>query len=667
MSCIPRRHQANNLTGPREIEDAFKAGIPYKPPRPLLNTSGLNWAFQPHPELYKIIGPNVLDHYSIYKANQMDKTYVPIYFYLGGAGTGKSRHGSEFAFSVQQAITLHIEHSLYHELAQRLKAAFVFHVSFENGTSLTHEEKSNPWNAVGVRMLHQLLGGADVEYIRRKYVATPYDVFRLVARAENVDLYNDFTGILVVDGIQKAITWDSDRINKQSGFYGFLNEIGDLSLKSRDHSETEGGKLRQTPFILTCVTATYLGPAHQFLVESHRKRVYLPLNRLDAPTWKDDNSEVLNDDPGTRLLLNDVGGHARAIEAIADELARYRNGSQPNISELANAILIKLKDRYNEVISMMGDNLLPVVQRILSRQPVRLQGFIPESDLRWEHITAPGLLWFEKIEGASGYEFNYDTSGYLVAPYIWLWLLARLLPPENTDHLCQFLREWEFNDYQQLLYLQTGRGHAGKATWQNFETFCCYFRILRSLGFGDGQEVEFKRLHSGCNKLRDDKNTIVVNRHLNYAEAAHQYSTKATSAKDVMAKYLGTLDVDNQLFHVILNAPNASAGDFFLSIQTPAGRSTPFRRFQSKIVREVGQCKFVKDKLKMETYTEEREKSIGPDDFFMLYTTTKAPDDIALPDRSGLVDESCWMSYFGPLAGRAYIASRYVSSQAEEP
>ena len=622
----------------------------------------MDWVFQPHPELYKAIAPNVLEHYTKYKENQVDKTYAPIYFYLGGAGTGKSRHGSEFASSVQKAIELRPEHHLYHELAQRLKTAYVFHVSFENGTSLTSEEEGNPWYAVGIRMLHQLLGG-NLRHIRHEYVAEPDEVFELVAAAENVDLYNDFTGILVVDGIQKAFMGDGDRTNKDSRFYRFLDQIGGLTLMSRMPSETQGGKLRRTPFIMTCVTATYLG-LHQFSADSHRKRVFLPLNRLDAPTWKDDNSEVLNDDPGTRLLVNDVGGHARAIETIAEELAQYRNGSQPNITELANAILFKLKDRYDEAISMMGEDLLPVVQTILSRQPIRLEQFIPGSDLRWEHITALGLLWFE---GDSDSEYDYGTWGYLVAPYIWLWLLARSLPPENTERLCQFLREWEFNDYQQLLHLQTGKGHAGKATWPNFETFCCYFRILRSLGFGDGQEVGFKRFHSGCKKLRDDKNTVVVNRHLDYAEAAHQYSTEATSAKDVVTKRIGTLNAENQLFHVILNAPSPSAGDFFLSIQTAPQRSPSFRRFQSQIVREVGQCKFVKEKVNKETYTEERNKSAGPDDFFMLYTTAKTSDDIALPDRSGLVDESCWMSYFGPFAGRAFIASRYVGSQVEEP
>jgi len=40
-----------------------------------------------------------------------------------------------------------------------LEKAFVFHVSFDNGTPLTRQELRDPWNAIGIRMLGQLLGG----------------------------------------------------------------------------------------------------------------------------------------------------------------------------------------------------------------------------------------------------------------------------------------------------------------------------------------------------------------------------------------------------------------------------------------------------------------------------------------------------------------------------
>src|SRR3954447_14848686 len=177
------------------------------------------------------------------------------------------------------------------------------------------EEMSNLWNAIGVRMLHQLLG-KPIDYIRSRYVADPAAIFRLVAAAENVNLYDDFTGIMVIDGLQKAL-----RRNKSSAFYRLLGQIGGLGLMSRSPSEAK--VLRKAPFIMTCVTATCFGPVNEFLADSHRRRVYLPLNRLDAPTWKKDNSPVLNDSPVTSLFVKDVGGHARAIELIADELDRY--------------------------------------------------------------------------------------------------------------------------------------------------------------------------------------------------------------------------------------------------------------------------------------------------------------------------------------------------------
>jgi len=49
-------------------------------------------------------------------------------------------------------------------------------------------------------MLHQLLSGR-LAYVKRQYAADPGDIFELVVAAANVNLYNGFTGILVVDGI----------------------------------------------------------------------------------------------------------------------------------------------------------------------------------------------------------------------------------------------------------------------------------------------------------------------------------------------------------------------------------------------------------------------------------------------------------------------------------
>jgi hypothetical protein len=205
----------------------------------------------------------------------------PLISIWGAPGTGKSRNASEFASSVQKAITLRTQHPLYHELAQRLKTAFVFHVSFENETYLTEEEMSNPWNAIGVRMLHQLLG-YPIDYIRSRYVADPHAVFPLVAAAENVDLYDDFTGIIVIDGIQKAFPEFDDERNKNSAFFRLLDLIAASSLMSRSPSQAKG--LRIAPFIMACVTTPCFRHLKGYFTGSHYRRKYLPLNRLDTPT-----------------------------------------------------------------------------------------------------------------------------------------------------------------------------------------------------------------------------------------------------------------------------------------------------------------------------------------------------------------------------------------------
>jgi hypothetical protein len=145
---------------------------------------------------------------------------------------------------------------------------------------------------------------------------------------------------------------------------------------------------------------------------------------------------------------------------------------------------------------------------------------------------------------------------------------------------------------------------------------------------------------------------MVVNQHLDFAQAVHRHRTDSMARKDttthkarlaekVDTRHSGTLDASAQLSHVVLNAPSAAAGDFFFNIKTSAQQSSNGKGSQGNIVREVGQCKFVESKLTQDTYDTEREKSAGPDDIFMLYTKTETSNDLTLPDQSGLVDASC--------------------------
>ena len=142
-------------------------------------------------------------------------------------------------------------------------------------------------------------------HIRRDYVADPYDVFQLVAKAKGVDLHEDFTGILVVDGLQLTLTQIDDGQNKNSPFYRLLTRIGALSLMARSPAAdngTEAPKGRKAPFIMTCITATCFGPVTSFLAYTGRRRVYLPLNKIEPPTWKFNDLPVFKTTPFTELF-----------------------------------------------------------------------------------------------------------------------------------------------------------------------------------------------------------------------------------------------------------------------------------------------------------------------------------------------------------------------------
>ena len=172
-----------------------------------------------------------------------------------------------------------------------------------------------------------------------------------------------------------------------------------------------------------------------------------------------------------------------ARELIADELTIYQNGALPNIAELANAIYAKMKDRYSEALFMLKDSTLPIAQCILSRRLIHLRDNIPGSDLKWENVVSSGLIWFERadIDSVCG------PQGCLVAPYIWLWMLARLPPENNTESLCQFLSTWKFNDYEQLLSLEADQGFPGDTTWQTLRYSVATFAFCGLWGLKMGR------------------------------------------------------------------------------------------------------------------------------------------------------------------------------------
>ncbi|RUS35530.1 hypothetical protein BC938DRAFT_479953, partial [Jimgerdemannia flammicorona] len=157
-------------------------------------------------------------------------------------------------------------------------------------------------------MLLQLLPNEDIGYIARNFVPPePLDVLKIVAKHEKRDL-GEITVILVVDGLQDMLKSSLDGRTETSPFYYTLSSIGDLAL----------GKI----FLIPCCTATITGPVDEFLKLTHRKRIYLPVASLKSPMIRRNGNleRVFQDNYIVSVLVDDCGGHGRALEGLEEAL-----------------------------------------------------------------------------------------------------------------------------------------------------------------------------------------------------------------------------------------------------------------------------------------------------------------------------------------------------------
>lgn len=218
----------------------------YRPPNPnvLLNTSGVQWEFQASAKLLAVLSTAIDSHYQSFKLGHIDKTTIPTYLYLSGAGTGKSRHASEFYQILLKSLPEETE------LRGRLESAWVFHTTLENGSSLNyHERAQDGMTAIGSRILLQLLGGSLTNILDTYQAPHPETIFHLIAKNEKKDMSQQ-TIILVVDGLHNLLDGKDDL-----QFNSTLTSLGNLSHRG---------------FALVCVTSTFTDPIETALKPSGR-------------------------------------------------------------------------------------------------------------------------------------------------------------------------------------------------------------------------------------------------------------------------------------------------------------------------------------------------------------------------------------------------------------
>lgn len=347
-------------------------------------------------------------------------------------------------------------------LMDRMKSAYVFHVTFESGTSATGSllDRDNPDFDVSYRMLYQLAKDKhEKEWpqfsweLKNNYSKLPQTigkVIRIPAGLKKIDNVKDMTVILCVDGLQKLVNDGT----KTCDFYRVLTSICSFLNSSK-------------AFAVCVCSATVQKPIRQALADSPQKRVFL----IPPPLRGD---EVLA--TRTRIekqLVDDMGGHGRALESLQHVLSRYtREQSEETdpayvVDQVYQALQKKYGDVFDSPLFEDESNCKEVLVAILSRRSYGVFERIGRTTLTVDEIRSFGL-------------FRLGEEGQLECAFILLVMLMRKLPKRlgEADNVNEHLTR-------------------SVLVWQRFEQFVAFYRRVKSIAYCE-TPVLLSEFHTGA-------------------------------------------------------------------------------------------------------------------------------------------------------------------------
>jgi hypothetical protein len=134
-------------------------------------------------------------------------------------------------------------------------------------------------------------------------------------------------------------------------------------------------------------------------------------------------------------------------------------------------------------------------------------------------------------------------------------------------------------------------------------------------------------------------------------QASRQYGAASGSVTTVKHEH-DTVNL-NDAAHMVRNGVSAPGGNAFLGLVV----STPSPLTPYTLIHEVQQYKLVRTAVTQKMFDAEYEKSVkAGTDLFLLFTAVKERNVSTPKARSGLVDATCFRDYYGPFAGRAFVA-----------
>jgi len=583
-----------------------------------------------------------------------DKQSHTIAVMVGGPGDGKSRTLKELSNILRQ------DGRFDGTLNVRMQNALRFHISFENGTtglsdcSLFDNDESGASQRIGLRMVHQLLPTVMFEDLIKAVKngalspdeLDPLTLLKRLASHQKC-MVGDLTVIFCVDAVQSAggdVDYGEQVKTKTSPMRLVVAALNSMVLKSGNE---------KNPFCVVCVSAT-ADEAFTKWPSSATKKIHLPLCRLDpSEIFK---GVAVNQDLRLRTVIDDMGGHPRALEKLFQVLVKTEAGSADdkrcmNIDDLTDGWDPLL------VMSSVGEQLMQSYSRSFDwGKPLLECVFLGVKVLTTDSIRiGTRSVYIQDILGG-GLVFHDALTSRLSAPFIFLFTVLYKDP--------------RFQRYLQQLYIAVTHVNIERLTGDDlsdeFERQVAIFWYVKTQFFR-GQTMSWKELHSGArfNPNWDQKVTIVPapkgivklqskieTKGITFTEGINTYSDK-----DVQTTTHGpTLKRRDLEKYVVISANKASAADIYARVNVEGEK----KLFGIS-------CKMTPNTLRtFDNFVSERAKAVDTNaaagELFMELALANydqfADDDI--PEHCGLVTRDEFKDYFGPFASRLFLLTSLI-------
>jgi hypothetical protein len=207
----------------------------------------------------------------------------------------------------------------YRKLLQRVTDACVFHVNFGNGTLYTMSEQMTPDQMVGTRMAYQLYGNSEWSafYAKKKY--TIDEALELLHRITK-KIRKDQTVIILVDELTNLLGYEpytgaatsqpTSTNNNKDESKGVPFDVKKTLLITEVMRSVTAHVNQSGELVITAMAGTVTSLSETYVEVSRQKREKL------IPPILDPSSIINTSDSTIRALIEDMGGHGRALEQL---------------------------------------------------------------------------------------------------------------------------------------------------------------------------------------------------------------------------------------------------------------------------------------------------------------------------------------------------------------